>query len=77
MLVFRLPRVAMGNDGVILPWVADDRSGQRWAMEHPAFAQAEVLYAAPAVTAKPASRTCRNQNSRRQASTTAASVGTG
>lgn len=50
VLAFRLPAVPLGEDGVIAPLVAEvtnDLRGNRWALEHPAFGFAQVLYAAP------------------------------
>lgn len=50
VLAFRLPQGALGDDTLLAPLaaaVADDVRGQRWELEHLAFGQAQLLYAAP------------------------------
>ncbi|MDM7457076.1 MAG: hypothetical protein P3W97_007470, partial [Tepidimonas sp.] len=50
VLAFRLPEVELGEDAVLAPIIdtlARDVRGNRWAVEHPAFGAAQVLYAAP------------------------------
>ncbi|MEQ1437993.1 HIRAN domain-containing protein [Fontimonas sp. SYSU GA230001] len=54
VLAFRLAKAVPGDDSVIAALagaVADDMRGSIWKIEHPAFGQAQVLYAAPVLPA--------------------------